>query len=142
MAEAKQGDQVKVHYTGKLTDGTVFDSSVEREPMPVTIGSEQTLPDLEQALIGMSPGESKTITIGADRAFGPHREDLVANISSDQIAPGLEPEVGQRLEATQGEGKKAVVTVTDVNESGITVDANHPLAGEDLTFDLELVEIT
>jgi FKBP-type peptidyl-prolyl cis-trans isomerase 2 len=128
MAEAKHGDKVKVHYTGKLTDGRVFDSSVEREPMAVTIGSEQTLADLEKALIGMSPGESKTIKIGADRAFGPHRDELVANISSDQIAPGLEPKVGQRLEASQGDSQKAVVTVTDVNESGITVDANHPLA--------------
>lgn len=141
MAEAKHGDQVKVNYTAKLDDGSVFDSSAGKDPMVVTIGSKQTFLDLERALIGMSPGESKTITIGAERAFGPHREDLIANISSAHIAPDLKPEVGQRLEASQGEDKKAVVTVIAVTESGVTVDANHPLAGQDLIFDLELVEI-
>jgi peptidylprolyl isomerase len=142
MAEAKHGDKVKVQYTGKLADGRVFDSSVDKDPMVVTIGSEQTLVDLEQALIGMSPGESKTITIDAERAFGPHRKDLVANISSAHIDPDLKPEVGQRLEASQGDDKTSVVTVTAVDESGITVDGNHPLAGEDLIFDLELLEIS
>ena len=142
MSQAKHGDQVKVHYTGKLTDGQVFDSSVDKDPMVVDIGSEKTFIDIEQALIGMSPGDSKTITVTADRAFGPHREDLVVQISSANIAPGINPEVGQRLEATHGEETKAVVTVIAVDDSGITVDANHPLAGQDLIFDLDLVEIT
>lgn len=142
MAEAKQGDQVKVHYTGKLADGRVFDSSTDKDPMVVTIGSKQTLLDLEQALIGMSPGDSKTITIAADRAFGPRQEDLVVNISAAHMAPDLKPEVGQRLEASQGDDKTTVVTVIAVNESGVTVDGNHPLAGEDLIFNLELLEIS
>jgi FKBP-type peptidyl-prolyl cis-trans isomerase 2 len=106
-----------------------------------TIGQEQMIPDFEQALIGMSPGESKRFTISSDRAFGPYREDLVAKINSGNINPELEPKVGQRVEASQRNGQKAVVTITAVTESGVTVDANHPLAEKDLTFDLELVEI-
>jgi len=141
MAQAKSGDKVKVHYTGKLTDGRVFDTSIDREPVELTIGQEQTIPDFEQAFIGMSPGESKRFTINSDKAFGPHREDLVQNINSEDISPELEPKVGQKLESSDPNGQKIVVTVTAVNKSGVTVDANHPLAGEDLTFDVQLVDI-
>jgi len=142
MAEAKHGDHVKVHYTGKLADGSTFDSSADKDPMEVTIGSNKTFIDIEQALVGMSPGESKTITIGSEKGFGARREDLIVDISTANIAPGIKPEVGQRLEASRGPDTKTVVTVVAVNESAVTVDANHPLAGEDLIFDLELVEIT
>jgi peptidylprolyl isomerase len=141
MGQAKYGDKVKVHYTGKLTNGRIFDTSTDRDPMVFTIGQEQMIPDFEQAFIGMSPGESKRITIDSDKAFGPYREDLVTKINSESISPELEPKVGQRIEASQRNGKKVVVTITSVTESGVTVDANHPLAGEDLTFDLELIEI-
>ncbi len=109
--------------------------------MVFTIGQEQMIPDFEQAFIGMSPGESKKITINSDKAFGPYREDLVKNINSENISPEMEPKVGQRMEALRPNGQKIVVTITAINDSGVTVDANHPLAGEDLTFDLELIEI-
>ena len=141
MAQAKYGDGVKIHYTGRLTNGRVFDSSVDRDPMVLTIGQEKMFFDFEQALIGMSPGESKRITISSDRAFGPYREDLVTEVDSGNIAPELKPKVGQRVEASQGNVKKAIVTITAVTETGVTIDGNHPLAGQDLTFDLELVEI-
>ena len=141
MERAKYGDKIKVHYTGKLTNGKVFDSSIDRNPMVFTIGQEQMIPDFEQAFVGMSPGESKRITISSDRAFGSYREDLVSKIKSGNISPELEPKVGRRMEASRPDGQKIVVIVTSVTESGVTVDANHPLAGEDLTFDLELIEI-
>ena len=141
MEQAKYGDKVKVHYTGKLTNGRVFDSSIDRNPMVFTIGQEQIIPDFEQAFIGMSQGESKRITIDSDEAFGPYREDLLMKINSENISPELEPKVGQRIEASRRNGQKVVVTIIEVNESGVTVNANHPLAGEDLTFDLELIEI-
>lgn len=141
MERAKYGDKVKVHYTGKLTNGKVFDSSIDRNPMVFTIGQEQMIPDFEQAFIGMRPGESKRISIDSDKAFGPYREDLVSRIIPENISPQLEPKVGQRMEASRRNGQKVVVTITSVTESGVTIDANHPLAGEDLTFDLKLIEI-
>ena len=141
MEQVKYGDKIKVHYTGKLDNGRVFDSSSDRDPIVFTIGQEQMIPDFEQALIGMRPGESKRITISSDKAFGPYRENLVTKIKSGNISPELEPKVGQRMDASQRNGQKVVVTITGVTESGVTVDANHPLAGEDLTFDIELVEI-
>ena len=141
MERAKYGDKIKVHYTGKLTNGKVFDSSIDRNPMVFTIGKEQMIPDFEQAFIGMRPGDSKRITIVSNKAFGPYREDLVSKISPENISPELEPKVGRRMEASRPDGQKIVVIVTSVTESGVTVDANHPLAGEDLTFDLELIEI-
>jgi peptidylprolyl isomerase len=142
MARAKYGDEVKVHYTGKLTSGRVFVSSIDSDPMVLTIGQEKMFFDFEQALIGMSPGESKTITVSSDRALGPYREDLVTKVASRNIAPELKPEVGQRVEASHGYGNKAIVATTAVTDTGVTVDGNHPLAGQDLSFDLELVEIT
>ncbi|UCF16493.1 MAG: FKBP-type peptidyl-prolyl cis-trans isomerase [Phycisphaerales bacterium] len=141
MAQAKYGDEVKLHYTGKLTNGRVFDSSVDRDAMVLTIGQEKMFFDFEQALIGMSPGESKRITVSSDRAFGPYREDLVIEVDSRNIAPDLEAKVGQRVEVSRSDGETAVVTITAVTETGVTIDGNHPLAGQDLTFDVELVEI-
>ena len=141
MEQAKLGDKVKVHYTGRFTNGRVFDSSTKRDPIIFTIGQEQMVPDFEQALIGMSPGESKRITISSDKAFGPYREDLVAEINPGNFNPDLELKVGQRVEGTQPNGQKVIVTITAVTDSIVTVDANHPLSGQDLTIDLELFEI-
>lgn len=141
MAQAKYGDEVKVHYTGRLTSGRVFSSSVDRDPMVLTIGQEKMFSDFEQASIGMNPGESKRIAVSSDKAFGPYREDLVTEVDSRNIAPELKPEVGQRVEASRGNVREAIVTIIAVSETGVTVDGNHPLAGQDLTFDLELVEI-
>jgi peptidylprolyl isomerase len=141
MVQAKPGDTVKIHYTGKLDDGTVFDSSVDREPLEFTLSGGQVIPGFDEAVLGMSPGESKTQKIPMDQAYGPHREEMVLEVSRQQIPPELEPEVGQQLQVQQENGQSIPVFVTEVTESKVTLDANHPLAGEDLTFDIQLVEI-
>ncbi len=142
MVQAKPGDTVKIHYTGRLEDGTVFDSSSDRDPLEFTINQGQVIPGFEQAVLGMTPGESKTEKIPMDQAYGPHREEMVLEVSREQIPPDLNPEVGQQLQIQQANGQSVPVFVTDVTDAQITLDANHPLAGEDLTFDIELVEIT
>ncbi|GAB4341291.1 MAG: peptidylprolyl isomerase [Leptolyngbyaceae cyanobacterium] len=141
MPQAKQGDTVKVHYTGKLDDGTVFDSSQEREPLEFTIGTGTIIPGFEQAVIGMSPGESKTEVIPPDRAYGPYLEEMVLQIERQQLPTDLDPEVGQQLQLQHPTGEVIPVIITDVSSSTVTLDANHPLAGEDLTFDIQLVAI-
>lgn len=141
MAQAKYGDTVKVHYTGRLADGTVFDSSLDRDPLQFTIGEGHLIPGFQQAVIGMNPGESKTATIPADEAYGPHREEMVVVVDREQFPRHLRPQVGQQLEIHQADDRTIVVMVTDVTETSVTLDANHPLAGKDLTFEIELVEI-
>ena len=142
MAEAKNGDTVRVHYTGKMDDGTIFDSSADREPLQFKIGEGQLIPDFEQAVIGMNPGESKTVNIPADRAYGPHQKEMVMEIDRKEFPVDLEPQVDQRLQVRQENGNIFAVTVTNVTESKVTLDANHPLAGKDLTFDIQLTEIS
>lgn len=141
MTQAKDGDTVKVHYTGKLEDGTVFDSSVERDPLQFTIGDGQIITGFEQAVIGMNPGDSKTAKIPADDAYGQRREEMVAQVDRDQFPEHVRPKVGQHLQIRQPGGQSVIVRVTDISESSITLDANHPLAGKDLVFDIQLVEI-
>jgi peptidylprolyl isomerase len=141
MVQAKSGDTVKIHYTGRLEDGTVFDSSAEREPLEFTIGGEQVIPGFEQAVLGMALGESKTEEIPMDQAYGPHLEEMVLEVSREQIPPDINPEVGQQLQIQQANGQSVPVFVTEVTDNQIILDANHPLAGEDLTFEIELVEI-
>lgn len=133
---AKTGDTVKVHYTGKLADGTIFDTSVGSEPYEFTLGQGQTISGFEQAVIGMKVGETKTFTLTADQAYGQRQEDLVFEVGRDKLSPDIKLEVGMMLQGSEG-----VVTIIKVSETTITVDANHPLAGQDLTFDVELVEI-
>jgi FKBP-type peptidyl-prolyl cis-trans isomerase 2 len=141
MTKAKHGDTVKLHYTGKLDDGTVFDSSVDREPLEFKIGGNQVIKGFEKAVIDMKPDESKTVTIPPDEAYGPYREEMIADVPRQQFPPSVQPEVGQHFELKQENGEPIVVTVTQVSESEVTIDANHPLAGKDLTFDIQLVEI-
>ena len=141
MAQAKTGDTVKVHYTGKLDDDTIFDTSADREPLQFTIGQGQLIPDFEQAVVGMNPGESKTIQIPSDKAYGPHHEQMVMVVDRSAFPAELEPKVDQRLQVRQQDGQEFAVTVTDVTESKVTLDGNHPLAGEDLSFDIQLTEI-
>lgn len=142
MAQAQLGDRVKVHYTGRLDDGTVFDSSIITDPLEFTIGEREVVPGFEEAVIGMSPGESKNVKIPVDKAYGPRREDMTIVVDRDKFPPDIEPEVGQQLEIRQREdGQTFPVTVTDVSESSVTLDANHHLAGKDLTFDIQLLEI-
>ena len=136
----EDGSTVKVHYTGTLDDGTVFDTSVEREPLEFTLGEGKVIPGFEAAVKDMEVGQSKTVTIPAEEAYGKHRSDLLVPIEREHLPEGLEPEVGQRLQMQQASGKMSIVTITDVAEKTITIDANHPMAGKDLTFKLELVE--
>ena len=141
LAKAKEGDTVKVHYTAKLENGTVFDSSVMRDPLEFTIGEGLLIPGFEHAVVGMCPGESKTEKITAEQAYGPHRDEMVLDVDKSQFPPGLEPEIGQQLQIRQANGLITDVTVIDINNSQVTLDANHPLAGRDLLFDIQLVEI-
>ena len=139
---AEAGDTVKVHYTGKLEDGSIFDSSRDREPFELTIGSGSTIAGFENGIVGMAVGDTITITIPPEEAYGPKREELVSTISRDQIPPNITPEVGQQLQMQHPSGDIVNVTITDVMPDSVTFDANHPLAGETLIFEIELIEIS
>lgn len=141
MTQAKSGDTVKVHYTGKLEDGTVFDTSVEDEPLEFTVGSGMVIPGFEQAVVGMAPGETKVEKITADEAYGPYQQEMVMQVEREAMPADFEPEVGQQLEIQRPGGEVIQVVITDVNEGAVTLDANHPLAGMDLIFEIELLEI-
>ncbi len=141
MSQAEKGSKVKVHYTGTLTDKTVFDSSREREPLEFTVGAGQMIKGFDAAVDGMSIGESKTVTIPADEAYGPHNEEAMVKVAKTQLPEGLDPQVGLQLEATQPTGQKQVLTIAEVLENEVVLDGNHPLAGKDLVFDIELMEI-
>jgi len=142
MSQAKNGDSVKIHYTGTLEDGTVFDSSAGRDPLVFTVGGGQVIVGFEEAVLGMIVGDRKKVFIPADKAYGEKNEDLVMEVSRDQVPPDLEPEVGQKLQMGGANGELLVVTVVEVNEAVVILDANPPLAGKDLIFDLELVAIS
>ncbi|MFQ4143102.1 peptidylprolyl isomerase [Chlorogloeopsis sp. ULAP02] len=141
MIQAKTGDTVKVHYTGKLDDGTVFDSSSGRDPLQFSIGEGIVIPGFEEAVVGMSPGESKTTNISAEQAYGPYRPELVMIVERQRIPTDVSLEVGQLLQISQSSGQAIPVVVTNVSEAEVTLDANHPLAGQELIFDIQLVEI-
>lgn len=149
MAQAKQGDKVRVHYTGRLDDGEVFDSSecmedgcgCESGPLEFTIGEGNVIPGFEAAVIGMSLGESKEVNIPVDQAYGPHMEELVGVVERSRLPEGIKPEVGEQLEVTREDGEAFPVLITSVTDTEVTLDANHPLAGRDLTFDIRLIEI-
>lgn len=141
MAQAKSGDKVKIHYTGKLEDETVFDSSVEREPLEFTVGDGKIIPGFEEAVVGMAPGDSKTVKISPEMAYGPHRKELVVDVERKRVPDNLELKVGGFVQIRQHDGGVIQAKVTDLSESKVTLDANHPLAGKDLTFDIRLVEI-
>lgn len=141
MAQAKQGDTVRVHYTGRLKDGTVFDTSSNREPLQFTVGKRQVVPGFEAAVVGMNPGESTTTEIPADQAYGPHHPQMVIAAERSDLPEGLNLDVGQELNIRQEVGGVLTLRVTDLSGSSVTLDANHPLAGQDLTFDIQLIEI-
>lgn len=141
MSQAKQGDMVKIHYTGRLDDGTVFDSSVDREPLEFQLGARQVIIGFENAVVGMSVKESKTVTIPSEEAYGPRREEMMIKVPKDQFPPHIQPEVGQQLQLQQQDGGMFIVVIAEVNPDSVTLDANHPLAGKALTFEIELVEI-
>ena len=139
MSSAATGDTVHIHYTGRLDDGTVFDSSQGREPLVFVLGSGQVIPGFDDAVTGMGVGESKTVTIAADRAYGPKRDEMVIEFPRTELPEGIDPQVGQHLQMSTPEGQAFQVEVVASDESTLTLDANHPLAGKDLTFDIELV---
>jgi FKBP-type peptidyl-prolyl cis-trans isomerase 2 len=140
--QAKNGNIVQVDYTGKLADGTVFDSSVGSEPLEFKLGAGQVIPGFEKAVLGMKVGEKKTVTIPANEAYGPHRDEQVVELSREELPSDLTPQVGQQLVVTQQDGRQIIVVITNVSDNNtVTIDANHPLAGKDLTFEIELVKI-
>lgn len=141
MAQARIGDTVRVHYTGSLEDGTVFDSSVGSEPMEFTIGQNMMIPGFENAVIGMDEGDSGTVSIPPDEAYGDHNKDLVAVVERSEIPSSINPKTGMMLQATSDEGTVTPVTITEVTEDTVTLDANHPLAGKRLIFEIRLLEI-
>lgn len=141
MTKAKNGDTVKVHYTGKLTDGEVFDSSTGADPLQFTIGQKQVIPGFEDALVDMEVGQKKTIEIPADNAYGQPNEDLKQKVQRSMLPDEIELEVGVQLTAQNQSGQPFTVTVAEFDDNSVTLDGNHPLAGKDLTFDLELVDI-
>ncbi len=149
MAQAKTGDKVRVHYTGRLEDGTVFDSSdchegecgCENGPLEFTIGEGQVIPGFERAVVGMIPGDEKTVTIPVADAYGERVDAMVAEVPRTELPADLTPEVGMQLEVTQHDGSSFPVLITEVTDTAVTIDANHPLAGRALIFDLRLVEI-
>jgi peptidylprolyl isomerase len=140
MRQAKPGDTVKVHYVGKLEDGTVFSSSADRDPIEITVGEKRVAP-FEQALVGMQPGESKTVHVPAEQAYGPQLEELVVVLDRKQLPADLNPKVGQQLPVSTPDGRTVQATVTDVSRSSVTLDANHPWAGQDLAFIIQLTDI-
>ncbi|RJQ40987.1 MAG: peptidylprolyl isomerase [Dehalococcoidia bacterium] len=139
---AKDGDTVRVNYTLTLADGTLFETSVGDEPLEFVLGKGDYLPDFEKAILGMNVGESKTITILAADAYGEYRDDLIFTLDRSQLAAGVEPEVGDILQSVNASGQTSLVTVTAVSDTTITVDANSPLAGKDLTFKIDLLKIS
>jgi len=141
MPQAKQGDKVKVHYTGKLADGTTFDTSAEQDPLEFTLGAGDVIAGFESAVVGMAPGESRTTTIPASEAYGDYNAEMLLEVQRSTLPANVEPRVGQQLQVRQGEGEVFSVIVTEVGNDSVTLDANHPLAGKDLTFDIQLVAI-
>ena len=141
MSQAALGATVKVHYTGTLDDGSEFDSSRSGDPLTVTIGKGELIPGFEDALLGMTEGDSKSVTIASEDAYGPHRAELIQDVGRAQIPPEIALEVGGAVLVRGPDDQPMRLMVREMTEETVTLDANHPLAGENLTFDLELVEI-
>ncbi len=139
MRQANTGDTLRVHYTGTLPDGTEFDSSASRDPLVVTIGGGQVIPGFEDALVGMAEGESKSVTLPPEEAYGPHHDQLVHTVERARIPSTIDLEVGTILQAADPSGNQLRLQVVDFSDDTVTLDANHPLAGKALTFDLQVV---
>jgi len=141
MTAAKRGDTVRIHYTGRLIDGTEFDSSNGGTPLEFEIGSGEIIPGLDHAVEGMAVGETQTVTIPAEEAYGPHQPEGVQTLPLDEVPPHIKLEPGLRLQAQRPDGQPVLLTVVGISDSEVMLDANHPLAGQDLVFELELVEV-
>lgn len=141
MTQAASGNTVKVHYTGKLSNGQVFDSSEGKTPLEFTIGNGQIIKGFENGVIGMEVGEKKTLNVPAEEGYGEHREELVAVVDKNNIPEHIDLAVGRQLQLQQQDGQQFNVTITDISDKDVTLDANHPLAGKELVFDVEMVSI-
>ncbi|MFZ7093489.1 FKBP-type peptidyl-prolyl cis-trans isomerase [Primorskyibacter sp. 2E233] len=141
MTQAKSGDTVRIHYTGTLQDGSTFDSSAGRDPLEFTVGTGQVIPGFDKAVSGMTVGDKKKVEIPADEAYGHPNPEAMQAVPRAEIPADIPLEVGLQLQVQTPTGQVMPVTVTEVTETEVTLDANHPLAGKDLTFDIELVEI-
>ena len=141
MTKVKTGDTVRMHYTGTLQDGTTFDTSRERDPLQFTVGGGEIIPGLDAAVEGMEPGETKTVKVPATDAYGAHDPSRVQTVAREQIPENIPTDPGTQLEVQTQTGQRVPVMVTQATDGEVTLDANHPLAGRDLTFDVELVEI-
>lgn len=141
MAQAQRGDTVRVEYTGKFEDGTVFDTSEDREPLEFTIGADEVIPGFEATVQGMRPGENATAELSPEEAYGERRDDLIFEVDRDEISGEVELEVGDEVELHGEDGSTVPAMIVELDESSVTLDANHPLAGRTLTFDVELVTI-
>lgn len=141
MSDAKEGDTVKVHYKGTLEDGTVFDSSRDHEPLEFTLGKGQIIKGFENAVLGMSIGETKTVTIPSNEAYGPRRDELLLKFNKTDFPPDMEPIEGLVLNLRNPDGRTLVARIIEVSGDLVTLDANHPMAGKDLTFKIDLVEV-
>lgn len=141
MTEAKMGDVVRINYTGRLTDGTQFDSSAGKEPLEFTIGLGQVIKGLEAEVAGMAPGDRNTVTIPCELAYGAHRPEAIQQLDRSKVPSGIDVRVGTQLQARTSDGGLLPITVVELDETSVRIDANHPLAGKDLVFDVELVEI-
>lgn len=141
MSKVEDGNTVKVHYTGTLKDGSVFDSSAEREPLEFKLGEGQLIPGFEKAVIGLEEGDKTKVDIPVEEAYGEAREELVINVPKDQLPDDVEPEIGMQLQVNQPDGQPVPVRIAEISDDELTLDANHPLAGKDLSFEIELVEI-
>lgn len=141
MAAVKEGDMVRVHYTGKFDDGTVFDSSEDSTPMEFTVGKGDVFQRVDEGVIGMNPGETKTIRIPMEEAYGPHKEERIFEFDKTRAPEGFDPVIGQVVQMYRVDGLPVRATVIGKSETSFTMDCNHPLAGKDLIFDITLVEI-
>jgi len=141
MAQVKKNDKVKVHYTGKLNTGEVFDSSREREPLEFQVGQGQIIPGFENGVLDMKVNEKKTLVIPSAEAYGEAREDLIHEVPREHLPQEVQPEVGMGLVSKSPEGQEIQLIVKEVKDESIIVDANHPLAGKELTFEIEVVGI-
>ena len=141
MQQAKNGDKVKVHYTGKLTNGEQFDSSAGRTPLEFTVGAGQMIKGFDAAVPGMVVGDKKTITIPAEEAYGPKDPNMIVEFAKENFPADMVPEVGMQLTMSSGDGQQIPVVITDIKAETVMLDANHPLADKELVFDIELVEI-
>ena len=141
MAQPQAGNTVSIHYTGRLEDGTVFDSSEGREPLTFTVGAGQVIPGFEEAVLGLEPGQKGSTTIAPKDGYGSRNPDLIVQMPRSEMPPGVEPQVGQQFELGLADGNRMPVVVAAVTDVAVTFDANHPLAGKTLIFDIELVSI-